>query len=550
MRLYLITLTTVLGLTSFAQKNRKEDDLLLSNLRNHIDYLASPKLEGRRAGSAGEAEAANYISQQFSAAGLQPKGSDGFYQPFEIPEGLQVLPATTFSINERVVDTADFFPLAFSANGTVSGSAAHGLQERGEPWFLDLKDLAEEAHRNPHFDMSEAVRKKALILKGKGATALVLHNSSPFPDGLAFDPKDKSERLPFPVFYLRAKAAQAFLGDATATYRLEMTSAIGPKARTGRNVIGYIDNGAPHTVVLGAHYDHLGWGEDGNSLHRDTARRIHHGADDNASGTAALLEIARLIPGFKHKKHNYLFIAFSGEELGLFGSKYFVEHPTLDLSNVSYMINMDMVGRLSDSTHTLTVGGYGTTPLWGKLYGITGKKRLTDAGLKFRFDSSGTGPSDHTSFYRKNIPVLFYFTGLHTDYHKPTDVPDRINYDGTRFVIRHILSLVDRTHTGEKPAFQKTREVAMASSARFSVTLGIMPDYTFSGGGVRVEGVSEGRPAQKAGLVAGDIITALGEHKVTSVENYMQALGKFKKGESTEVSYTRGGTAATVRVTF
>ncbi|RYZ00413.1 MAG: M28 family peptidase [Chitinophagaceae bacterium] len=552
MRLYLLTLTTVLGLSTFAQKQklRKEDDLVLSNLRNHIDYLSSPKLEGRRAGSEGETQAATYIAQQFGASGLQPKGTDGFLQPFEIPEGMQVLPGTAFSINERAVDTADFFPLSFSANASVSGSASHGLRERGEPWFLDIKDLAAEAQQNPHFDMTEAVRKKAATLAGKGATAVLVHNSSSYPDGLAFDARDRSERLTIPVFYVRSKAARAFLGDATATYQLTLKSAIGPKSRTGRNVIGYIDNGAARTVVLGAHYDHLGWGEDGGSLHRDTVRRIHFGADDNASGTAALLELARLLPTLRHKKQNYLFIAFSGEELGLFGSKYFVEHPTVDLAQVGFMINMDMVGRLSDSTHRLTVGGYGTSPLWGQLYGQTGKKKLVDRGLSFHFDSSGTGPSDHTSFYRKDIPVLFYFTGIHSDYHRPSDVAERINYDGTLAIIRHIISVLDRADTGEKPAFLKTREAATATSARFAVTLGIMPDYAFPGSGVRIEGVSDGRPAQKAGLQAGDVITALGPHRVTSVEAYMQALGQFKKGDSTEVSYTRAGTAATARVTF
>ncbi|RYD95757.1 MAG: M28 family peptidase, partial [Sphingobacteriales bacterium] len=249
-----------------------------------------------------------------------------------------------------------------------------------------------------------------------------------------------------------------------------------------------------------------------------------------------------------YKANNYLFIAFSGEELGLFGSKYFVEHSTVDLQSVNYMINLDMVGRLSDSSHALTVGGYGTSPTWGQLYGLTGKKALA-GGLTYRFDSSGTGPSDHTSFYRKDIPVLFYFTGLHSDYHKPGDEADKINYTGEVQVLRHILSVIQHTDGAGKLAFSKTREVAM-SSARFSVTLGLMPDYTYSGNGLLVDGISDGRPAQKAGLQAGDVITALGPHKVSSVETYMEALGNFKKGDSTQVTYLRNGQTATTTVQF
>ena len=215
------------------------------------------------------------------------------------------------------------------------------------------------------------------------------------------------------------------------------------------------------------------------------------------------------------------------------------------------MINMDMIGRLNDSSHTLTVGGYGTSPYWGEAFAAKGKTALYAGNLKFRYDSSGTGPSDHTSFYRKDIPVLFYFTGLHTDYHKPTDDFDKINYAGQMNIVKHIYSLIENTaKQPQKIAFTKTREQQMGTSARFSVTLGIMPDYTFSGAGVRVDGVSENRPAQKAGIKAGDVITALGDHKVGSVESYMQALSKFKKGDKTTVKYNRGAETLSTTVEF
>jgi len=316
-------------------------------------------------------------------------------------------------------------------------------------------------------------------------------------------------------------------------------------------VIGYIDNGAPTTVVLGAHYDHLGYGEDHNSLQRGSTPQIHNGADDNASGTAALMELARLEKGSKAKSNNYLFIAFSGEELGLYGSKYFTEHPTVDLAQVNYMINMDMVGRLNDSTEMLTVGGFGTSPAWGLAFAGTGKSKLFTGPMHFRFDSSGVGPSDHTSFYLKNIPVLFYFTGLHPDYHRPTDDWNKINYAGEAQIVHHIYSLIELMNAqAQKIAFTKTREPQMGTSTRFSVTLGIMPDYTFSGGGVRVDAVSDARPAQKAGLQAGDVITALGDHTVSDIETYMQALSRFKKGDSTTVHFNRANEKLTRPVAF
>ena len=314
------------------------------------------------------------------------------------------------------------------------------------------------------------------------------------------------------------------------------------------NVIGYLDNGGARTVIIGAHYDHLGYGEDGNSMLRTGEKQIHNGADDNASGTAALLELARVLKHPKASDNNYLFIAFSGEELGLNGSKYFTEHPPIDLSQVNFMINMDMVGRLNDSTKALTVGGYGTSPAWADIFKSLESKKNQ---LTIKFDSCGTGPSDHTSFYLKDIPVLFFFTGLHSDYHKPSDDFDRINYTGELRIITFINNLIIATNQqNQKLVFTKTRETQTGTSARFSVSLGVMPDYTFPGSGVRIDGVSDGRPAQKAGLKAGDIIVQLGDYNVSSLENYMQALGKFKKGDNIKVKFKRGNEIIEVAVQF
>lgn len=520
-----------------AQKIKKADKLTRDNIQTHIKYLADDKLEGRRAGSAGEKLAMEYIAGQFTTYGLTGKGNNGYFQPFEINEGMKIGDGTVFTINETPLTAGtDFFPFAFSAQKTVEASPALAIQEADMPWFIDLKEIIEENKPNPHFDLIEYIRNNTKKAADRAATAVIIYNTSSEDDKLAFDPRDKSAALPIPVVYVRADAAKKYFSDATASMKIKLKVELAAKTRTGHNVVGYIDNGAPSTVILGAHYDHLGYGEDGNSLFRTGEKMIHNGADDNASGTAALLELSRILKLSKAKNSNYLFIAFSGEELGLFGSKYFTEHPTVDLQSVNYMINMDMVGRLNDSTKTVAIGGYGTSPSWATVISTQDKK----IPFNIKIDSSGSGPSDHTSFYRKDIPVLFFFTGQHKDYHRPSDDADRINYNGELNVINYIAALITTLNKqNQKLAFTKTREAAV-SMTPFRVTLGIMPDYTFSGVGVRADGVTDGRPASKAGLKAGDVIIQLGENVITSVENYMQALNKFNKGDRTKVKYKRG----------
>jgi Zn-dependent M28 family amino/carboxypeptidase len=539
---------------SFAQKKKspklsKADNATVTNLQAHISYLANDKLEGRRAGTNGEKLAGEYISQKFQAAGLQPKGSDGFYQPFEIYDGKQINSATHFVINENnLAVNKDFFPFPFSQNGSIEALPSIAVQEADMPWFYDLKETLEENKDNPHFDLNEYIRNNAKKAKTRGASAVILYNSSAIDDKLKFDSKDRTEKLDVPVLYVTKDAAKKYFGDQTATIDIKLKVDIGDKKRTGHNIIGYLDNGAARTVVLGAHYDHLGYGEDNNSMLRTGEKAIHNGADDNASGTAALIELARILKNTKQKNNNYLFIAFSAEELGLNGSKFFTEHPTIDFTKVNYMINMDMVGRLNDSSQVVTIGGYGTSPQWGTLIDIKNKKNP----FVIRIDSSGTGPSDHTSFYRKDIPVLFFFTGLHSDYHKPSDDADKINYIGETKIINYISSIVlSPTTTSQKLAFTKTRETQSTSSLRSgSVTMGVMPDYTYSGAGLRCDGVSDGRPAQKAGLKAGDIIIKVGDYNISSMDSYMQMLGKFQKGDKAKVKFKRGNEEMETEVQF
>lgn len=529
------------------QKLKKADKIVVASLKNHVTYLADDKLEGRRAGTTGEKLAADYISGQFQKIGLQGKGDNsGWFQPFDIYDGREINTASHLLIDGHDLKLrTEYFPLSFSPNTSNESAVSVALAEQGVPWFFDLHDIIDENKDNPHFDLIDGIKSKANHAANKGATALFIYNSSQIEDKIQFDPKDRTEPLKIPVIYITSDARKKYLQDEAASHDIKLKVDIGAKYRKGNNVIGYINNNAPGTIIIGAHYDHLGFGEDGNSLLRTTEKQIHNGADDNASGTAAIIELARALKNSKYKNNNYLFIAFSAEELGLQGSKYFTEHPTIDLSRVNYMINLDMVGRLNDSTRIVTVGGYGTSPIWSQVFSSMSRNKE----LNFKFDSSGTGPSDHTSFYRKNIPVLFYFTNVHSDYHKPTDDAHKINYVGQLLIIRNILDVVAETNSKQKLAFLPTTERQMTPQ-RFTVSLGIMPDYSFIGSGVRVDAVTAGRIAEKAGLKTGDIIVQLGEHQTSSVETYMQALSKFKKGDATTVKYKRGNEVWQAEVVF
>lgn len=311
----------------------------------------------------------------------------------------------------------------------------------------------------------------------------------------------------------------------------------------GRNVIGYIDNNAPNTVVIGAHYDHLGMGDE-NSLWTGE-KAIHNGADDNASGVSSLIEIARWLTERPAgtMNNNYLIIAFSGEEKGLWGSNHFTKNPTIDMKKVNYMLNMDMVGRLN-AEKSLAVNGVGTSPDWMKVL-----PEIKTNGLKLVTSESGVGPSDHTSFYLSDIPALHFFTGQHEDYHKPTDDAEKVNYGGIVEVTAFIEQIIFKMDGKGKLAFTKTKD-ATPSASDFKVTLGVVPDYLYSGKGLRIDGAKEGKPGAKAGLIKGDVIIKLGDYEVADIYAYMEALGKFSKGESTTMVVEREGQTLTLPVTW
>lgn len=315
---------------------------------------------------------------------------------------------------------------------------------------------------------------------------------------------------------------------------------------TAHNVVAFLDNNAAHTIIIGAHYDHLGTDGQGSSLDANPNNKIHNGADDNASGVAGVLELARYFATNKKKENNnYLFLCFSGEELGLLGSKYFAEHSPIPLTSVTYMINMDMIGRLDLQTKTVIVHGTGTSPVWEPTL-----KALENENIKIKTDSSGTGPSDHTSFYLKDIPVLHFFTGSHSDYHKPSDDWDKINLAGEAEVLKLIAKLSMTLDSSPKLAFMQTKSKSMAGRSTFKVTMGIMPSYASDVEGLKVDGVSDGKPAAKAGMKTGDVIIQIGEYSIKDIQHYMDALGKFEKGETVPVKVKRGEEIVELSITF
>jgi Tol biopolymer transport system component/acetylornithine deacetylase/succinyl-diaminopimelate desuccinylase-like protein len=314
---------------------------------------------------------------------------------------------------------------------------------------------------------------------------------------------------------------------------------------SGTNVIAYLDNKASNTIIIGAHYDHLGLNEHNNSTKANSKGEIHNGADDNASGVSGVLELARMFSkNKKTEKANYIFAFFSGEEDGLIGSKHMAETLKANYPNAISMINMDMIGRL-DSKKEMIVGGIGTSPEFKKIV-----EKNKPAGFNVTLEDSGIGPTDHTSFYLKDISVLNFFTGTHTDYHKPSDDEDKINYTGVKNIVDFVYRISNDVADLEKVEFTKTKANAGKTRPKYKVTMGIMPDYSEHPDGLHVDGVTENRAAQKAGIQEGDVITKIGTVEIKDVYNYMDALSKINPGDEIDVTFTRDGTSIIVKVKF
>jgi hypothetical protein len=332
----------------------------------------------------------------------------------------------------------------------------------------------------------------------------------------------------------------------------KVTSAVGKteliKVRdTGYNVVGYLPTDNDTSMIIGAHYDHLGWGGP-TSRYRGEEKMIHNGADDNASGTSALLELARYFCSVKDEiKYSQLFIAFSGEEAGALGSNYYVRHMTVDSTKIRMMVNMDMIGRLRNQEHGLAVFGTGTCPEFGSYF-----DSLNRNDIKMAFKESGGGGSDQISFYNHKIPVLHFFTGAHEDYHKPSDDVDKINCEGAvkiTSLIAKVISDFDR-YDGTL-TFQKAKGSEEGKHrTSFSVTLGITPDHVAEVKGLRVDGVTSDRPAERAGFLKGDIIIKMGDIEISDIYDYMNGLSRFRKGDSTTVVVERGIDTLSLMVVF
>lgn len=537
-RLFLSFLFVGATCTLYAQK--KADQRMLAQLQADIGYLASDELEGRRTGTRGEGIAADYIIRRYKEIGIAPYKNDYLY-PFHFIYGKEIAPVTQLRIGGMLLKlNEEAFPLPFSANKSVSSDVIPEVSEQGSIWLAPLYKDQGQAN-DAHFDAEKYMHEQARALEKQGATGVIFYDGYGSKWAPVFSKQSTLETLGMPVIFLGHTAYQKYIvaSSAKGGIPVVLDVTINKTERIGNNIAAYIDNGAPYTVIVGAHYDHLGYGEDGNSLHANASKehQVHHGADDNASGTAAVLQVANWVKENrkKTKHYNYLFLNFSGEELGLFGSKSFVKDQNIDSSHFAYMINMDMVGRLNDSTHALEVGGVGTSPSWAGVAGLANNE------FKLTFDSSGQGPSDHTSFYNAGLPVLFLFTMQHKDYHKPSDVAELINYRGEAQVIKYVTRIIaSEDARNQKPRYTVTKQKS-AGRTSFKVTLGIMPDYTYQDGGVKVDGVTENRPAIKAGIKQGDIITKLGDIKINGMQTYMEALGKFAPGDKTQITIIRAG---------
>lgn len=525
----------------------------MESLRHHLDLLASDELAGRKPGTEGAIAARNYIGSQYESAKLQKVFADGYYQVFPVPDRVEVDKRQTLFILEGINLPLNqhFYPTKYSANASAEAKTLYveygieseeldrdDIDDKKLPGKIAVMEIGSPDGIHPHseFIAYHDIFQRVENLQKKGAAGVILIDSKE----QTRDPEKEYKSISatrIPVIFVNDTE---YAKDLRKTREAKITVTQHEKSIKAYNVGGLLNNQAKQTVVIGAHYDHLGMGAEG-SLYRGEEPEVHNGADDNASGTAALIELAHFLSNTddeNFRRYNYLFLAFSGEEMGLLGSNYFVKNQP-ENSHLHFMLNMDMVGRMEE--RQLQVNGTGTSPIWEEIF------KGLECPLELSFSESGVGPSDHTSFYYHDIPVLHFFTGTHSDYHKPTDDVEKINFKGMIQTMNLMLKIISVTPM--EMTFSKTKTDDM-SVPRFSVTLGVMPDYLFNGKGMRIDGVTEDRPAHKAGLETGDIITKMGQVTVSDMMSYMKALGQFKEGDETQVEYLRDGKTKTTTVQF
>ncbi len=572
---------------------RTELEPSAARLQQHVVYLASDALEGRRTGTAGATAAARYIANEFSRLGLRPADRNAkarYLQTFPYVAGVQLGKGNilAFGPYPRTSDSAlqvsvDWLPLGFSSSAKVEGGivfAGFGITA-AELNYDDYSGLNANGKiavvlqgtpdgDNPHgqFAMLEGVRWKAVAARNAGAKALVV---------VAKDSTFSNDRLTklnydntagdagIPVVVISRQAADKLLALSHTSLEQVEESAAAKTPGTNKplsgeitlvvdvvrnevpafNVVGVLEGSDPvlknENIVIGAHYDHLGRGGEGSLAAREG--EIHHGADDNASGTAGMLELARVFSAQRPRlKRTLIFIAFGGEEEGLLGSSYYVDHPPIPLANTVAMINMDMIGRMKD--RKLVIGGVGTAKEWREL--------ITQATSSFELtlNEDGYGPSDHNSFYKKQIPVLFLWTGTHNDYHKPSDTFDKINYTDETLILNMVAHIVrDVDGADKRLTYTTARSDSTPRTGGFRVYLGTIPNYADSTDGLLLDGVRDNSPAAKAGLKAGDRIVKIANREVKNVYDYTFALGEMKPGEEYTVEVKRGTERLTLKIT-
>jgi aminopeptidase YwaD len=592
----LTLLLLLLNLSLVAQVQRSAD-ITADELRAHVKYLASEKLEGRLTGSPGGKLAAEYIAGEFKSFGLAPMGTDGYYQPFEFISGVKLGPANTLAASFKDGRNASwdidksFRPVGFSASGSFKGGVifvGYGITVPTKNYDdyagIDVKDKAVILMSfAPPLDSTRAalgmvssLRYKASKAREHGAKAILVVAGPADRDvddlpKLSYDQAGTDADLL--VINVTREAADGILsakGTTVASLKdkinsssmpfsfpldgvtLSATASVELVKGTGMNVIGMLEGQdaalKSEVIIIGAHHDHLGWGGQGSGSTRQDTIAIHPGADDNASGTAGLLELAQYFAAHRDRlKRSLLFTSFTGEELGLLGSAHYVKSPTVPLERTVTMINMDMIGRLNN--RKLIVYGVGTAPGFDSLVRAHDKDSL----FVLKTIKDGFGPSDQSSFYSKKIPVFHFFTDLHSDYHSPADTYDRLNYPGMQQVVQFVAGIaedLDRRQTTPTYLVAEAPPPTPNVGRSSGVWVGGVPDFGEQVEGVKISGVREGSPAAKGGLTGGDIIIKFGKMEIKNLYDYTNAIGEYKVGDVVPVVVKRGDQTLTFQLTL
>ncbi len=529
------------------------EEAVISRLKEDVYTLASEEMEGREAGTEGERKAAAYIKERMQEIGLEPLFGDTYYQHFTFPGEWIWGDDNYFTyLDHTFVHGDDYYAFPGAESGKMSGSFVHvgygltGLEDvAGYETYCDyalhgdiegkvfvMEVFVPEA-LDSLLDVAsfQVLQQKVSVAEERGAAGVIFVNTKSSRSDPPLNLRVPANMFDLPLVFAEDHVLHALMSDQTG--RIELETDVYREEPASMNVAGYIDNGAPHTVVVGGHFDHVGWG--GRGSRSPGVHAIHYGADDNASGTAGVLEAARYLAGSELTSHNYLFIAFGAEEKGLIGSRYFTESDAYDIERINYMFNLDMIGRMEDET--LTLIGTGSSPSWDELI-----DRHTPEGMTIRKNPGGRGGSDHTSFYVKDIPVLFFFTGIHDDYHRPEDTADKVNYEGAAQIVSLAIDMMeDLDHRNDRLAFTSTTSTTDDAPARMEgVTLGVMPDHGYEGEGMRILSVSDNRPARQAGMESGDVIVKINDMEILEIQTYMEALGTLREGDTATVVVLRG----------